>query len=139
RAFAATRAHERVQLVDERDDLAVGLVDLLEYGLQPLLELAAVLRAGDERREVERHELLVLERVGDVTRDDALGEPFDDGRLADARFADRRGVVLGAPGQHLADAADLGIPTDDRVELAALRDLGEVDAVLLERALLLLL
>ena len=138
RALAAARAHERVQLVDEGDDLAVGVVDLLEHGLEPLLELAAVLRAGDERGEVERDELLVLERVGDVARDDALGEPLDDGGLADAGLADEHGVVLGAPGEHLADAADLGVTADHGVELAAARDLGEVDAVLLEGGLLLL-
>ena len=110
-----------VQLVDERDDLPVGLVDLLEHGLQPLLELAAVLGAGDERREVERDELLVLERLGDVARDDALREPLDDGGLADAGLADEHGVVLGAAGEHLADAADLGVAPDHRVELARLR------------------
>ena len=135
RALAAARAHERVQLVDEGDDLAVGVVDLLEHGLQALLELAAVLGAGDEGGEVERDELLALQRVGDVARDDALGEALDHGGLADAGLADEHGVVLGAPGQHLADAADLGVSPDDRVELAARRDLGEVDAVLLEGAL----
>ncbi len=139
RSLAAAGAHERVQLVDERDDLAVGVVDLLEHGLQALLELAAVLGAGDQSGEVERHELLVLERVGDVAGDDALGEALDDRGLADAGLADEHRVVLGAAGQHLADAADLGVTADDRVELAALRDLGEVDAVLLEGSLLLLL
>ena len=108
RALAAARAHEQVQLVDERDDAALGLVDLLEHGLQPLLELAAVHRAGDEGGDVERDELLVLQRLGDVARDDALREPLDDGGLADAGLADEHGVVLGAAGEHLADAADLG-------------------------------
>ncbi len=63
-----------MQLVDERDDLAVGVVDLLEHRLQPLLELAAVLRARDESGEIQRHQLLALERVGHVARDVALRE-----------------------------------------------------------------
>ena len=42
---AGARADDGVQLVDERDDLAVGVLDLGEHGLEPLLELAAVLRA----------------------------------------------------------------------------------------------
>ena len=139
RPLAAARAHQGVELVDERDDLAVGLVDLLEHGLEPLLEFAAVLGTGDERREVEGDELLALERVGDVAGDDALREPFDDGGLADSGLADQHGVVLGAAREHLADAADLGVTADHRVEFAGRGDLGEVDAVLLECRLLLLL
>ena len=138
RALAAAGAHEGVQLVDEGDDLALGVVDLLEHGLEPLLELAAVLGAGDERGQVERDEPLALERVGDIARDDALGEPLDHGGLADAGFPDQHGVVLGAPGEHLADPADLGVAPDHRVELAGAGDLGEVDAVLLQCGLLLL-
>ena len=53
--------------------------------------------------------------------------------LADTRLADEHGVVLGTSGQHLHDAADLGVAADDRVELALARPLGEVDAVLLQR------
>src|SRR5207253_129962 len=45
RALGAAGAHDRVELVDEGDDLALGVGDLLENGLEPLLELAPVLRA----------------------------------------------------------------------------------------------
>jgi hypothetical protein len=138
RPLAAARAHEGVELVDEGDDLAVALRDLLEDVLEAFLELAAVLGAGDEGRQVEADQALVLEAVGDVAGDDALGEPLDDGGLADAGLADQHGVVLGAACEHLADAADLGVAADDGVERAAASDGGEVDAVLLERALLLL-
>jgi hypothetical protein len=50
-------------------------LDLLEHGLEALLELAAVLRAGDHRAEVERDERLSLQRLGHVAGDDALREP----------------------------------------------------------------
>ena len=139
RALAAARAHEQVQFVDERDDAALGLVDLLEHRLQPLLELAAVHGARDEGGDVERDELLVLQRLGDVALDDALREPLDDGGLADAGLADEHGVVLRAAGEHLADAADLGVAPDDGVELALPGEVGEVHAELFEGRLLLLL
>src|SRR3954469_7468634 len=42
-------AHEVVELVDEQDDVA-ALGDLLHHLLEALLELAAVLRAGDQGR-----------------------------------------------------------------------------------------
>ena len=47
------RADDGVQLVDEGDHLPAGVLDLLEDGLEPLLELAAVLRPGDHRGQVE--------------------------------------------------------------------------------------
>ena len=111
-------------------------VDLLEHGLQALLELAAVLRARDERAHVERDDPLVLQAFGHVAPHDAAGQPLDDGRLADAGLADEHRVVLGAARQHLDDAADLVVAADDRIELAALRQRGQVAAVALERLVL---
>ena len=132
-ALGGARADDRVQLVDEEDDLALGLGDLLQDGLQAILELAAVLRAGDQGADVERHQAAVLERAGDVAGDDALREPLGDGGLADAGLADQDRVVLRAAAEHLDDAADLLVAADDRVELALLGALGEVDRVALER------
>ena len=110
-----------------------GLLDLLEHGLQAVLELAAVLGAGDQRAEVEGDHALVLERLGDVALDDALREALDDRGLADAGLADQDRVVLGAAREHLDDAADLVVAADHRVELALAGELGQVAAVLLER------
>ena len=53
-----------------------------------------------------------------VAADDALRQPFDDGGLADAGFADEHRIVLGPASQHLNDAADLVVAADDRIELA---------------------
>ena len=133
RPLGRAGSDDGVQLVDEGDDLALGVADLLEDGLEPLLELAAVLGAGHHRPQVERHDPLVLERLGHVTLDDPLRKALDDGRLADARLADEHGVVLGAPRQHLDDPTDLLVPPDDGVELALAGDLGQVAAVALER------
>ena len=94
-------ADDGVQLVDERDDLAAGVLDLVQDGLEPLLELAAVLRAGDHRAEVERDQPLAPQGFRHVSGDDALGQPLDDGGLADAGLADQHRVVLGPPRQHL--------------------------------------
>ena len=61
---AAPRADDGVELVDEQDDLAGGVGDLLEDGLQPLLELAAILGAGDHREPRSSETTLVLEASG---------------------------------------------------------------------------
>ena len=112
--------------------------DLLEHGLEPLFELAAVLRARDHRADVERDHPLAAQTVGDVALDDAAREALDDGRLADAGLADEHRVVLRAPRQHLDDPADLLVAPDHRVDLAGARRVGEIAAVLLERLVLLL-
>src|SRR2546430_892191 len=77
-----------VELVDEEDHLSLRVGNLLEPRLQPLLDLAAIFRAGDERAHVERDDALVFEAFGDVAANDAAREPLDDRRLADARLAD---------------------------------------------------
>src|SRR5205823_9869115 len=56
RALGRAGADERVQLVDEQDDVAAG-ADLLQDLLEALLEVAAVAGAGDERAEVEGVEI----------------------------------------------------------------------------------
>ena len=136
RSLRRAGADDGVQLVDEEDDAAFGVGDFLEDGLEPLFELAAILRAGDERAHVEGHNLLVAKALGNVAADDPLRQSFDDRRLADAGLADQHRIVLRAPREHLDDAADLLVSSDDRIELALARDLGEVPAVALERLVL---
>jgi hypothetical protein len=133
RALGRTRADDRVQLVDEQDQLALRVADLLQHRLQPLLELAAVLRAGKQRADVERPHALPFQRLGDVARNDPLREPLHDRRLARARLADQHRVVLRAPREHLDHAPDLLVAADHRVELPRLRRGREIAAELLQR------
>src|SRR3954463_5653988 len=132
RALRGTRADEVVELVDEQDDVA-ALGDLLHHLLQALLELAAVLRARDQRGQVEGVDLLALEQLRHVGVGDALGEALDHGGLAHARLAHEHGVVLGTPGEDLHDPLDLGLATDDRVQLALGGELGQVAPELVEQ------
>jgi hypothetical protein len=80
-----------------------------------------ILRAGNQRAHVERHQLLVAQAFRHVAVDDAQGKAFGDGRLADAGLTDQNRVVLGAPRQHLDRAADFFVAADHRVELALAR------------------
>ena len=133
RAFGRAGADHGVQLVDEQDDEALRVGNLLEDRLQALFELAAVFRARDERAHVERDDALVLQPFRHVAADDAAGQAFDDGGLADARLADEDGIVLRPARQHLDDAPDLLVTADHRIELALAGQLGQVAAVALER------
>ena len=132
RTLGGTGADNRMELVDEEDDLALGVGDLLQNGLQALLELAAIFRARDEGAHVEADDPLVLQPFGHVAAHDAAGQALDDRRLANAGLADQHGIVLRAPGQHLDHAADLVVSPDHRVELASLGECGQIAPVSLE-------
>ena len=88
--------HHGVDLVNEDDGAALVGGDVLEHGLQAFLELAPVLGTSQQRSHVQRQHALVLQRIGHLAVDDALGQPLDDGGLAHAGLADQHGVVLGA-------------------------------------------
>ena len=137
-ALGLAGTDDGVQFVDEEHDAAALGLDLGEHGLEPLLELAAVLGAGDQRAHVEREQPLVLEALGHVALDDALREAFGDGRLADAGLADQDGVVLGTPREHLDGAPDLLVAADDGVDLALGRRRREVARVALQGVVALL-
>ena len=132
RPLRRTGPHDRVDFVDEEDRI-VGPPELLHELLHPLLELAAELRAGDERRDVEREEPLVADRVGDAPLGDAQRQPLDDGRLADARFADQDRVVLLAAREDLDDPFDLAFAAHDGVDAPLARLGGQVGAELVEQ------
>src|SRR4051794_32790102 len=132
RALRGTRADEVVELVDEQDDVA-ALGDLLHHLLEALLELAAVLRARDQRGQVERVDLLVLQQLRHVAVGDALREALDDGGLAHAGLAHEHRVVLRAAREDLHDPLDLRLAADDGVELALRGQLGEVAPELVEQ------
>ena len=133
RAFGRAGPDHGVHLVDEDDHLVAVVADLVDHGLQAVLELSPVLRARDHPRQVERDETAPGEGLGNLVVHDPLGDALDDRGLADAGIADQHRVVLRAPGEDLDGLLDLVGPSDHRVELALAGELGQVAAVLVER------
>ena len=133
RALGFARADDGVQLVDEQQNVAVALFHLVEHGLEPFLELAAELGAGDQRAHIEREYGFVLQALRHVAAHDALRQPFGDGGLADARLADEDGVVLRFAREDADDVANLRVAPDDGVQLLLARAGDEVGAVLGQR------
>ena len=64
RAADSARPHDRMQLIDEQNNLPLvhrlGGLDLLEHRLESLLEFTPVLRTGYQGRQIERQESFVL-------------------------------------------------------------------------------
>ena len=135
-APGAAGTHHRVDLVDEQNHAAVRVRHLLHHRLQPVLELAPELRAGDEEPHVEAHHANTLQRRGDVPRDDALRQTLDDRGFAHPGLADQHRVVLAAPRQNLHRAPDLVVAAHNRVELSLARLVRQVARVPVERLVL---
>ena len=113
-----------------------GVFDFFQDGLEAVFEFAAIFRSGQHGAEIERDHALVLQHFGHVAGNDALGEAFDDGGLADAGLADEHRIIFRAAGENLDHAADFFVASDDRIELAAAGLLGQVAGVALERLIL---
>ena len=132
RALRRARADQHVQLVNEQHAVARAL-DLLDHLLQPLLELAAVLRSRDQRTDVQRQQPLALQRLRHVARRNVLSQPFDHRRLAHARLADQHRIVLRPPRQNLNDPLNLLRSPDHRIQRPRPRSRGQVEAQLIDR------
>ena len=111
------RANDQVQFIDEENDLALAPGYLIEDRLQSFLKFAPVLGSGDQSTHIQREDFLILQRFRDIFLRDALRQPFDDRRLADAWLADQNRIVLGLAGKDPDHIPDLIITADDRVHL----------------------
>ena len=131
-ALGLTGPNDGVQLVDEEQDLALALADLLQHGLQPLLKLAPILGAGNQGAHVQGEDGLVLQALGHVAPDDSLGQALHDGGLAYAGLTDQDRVVLGLAGENADHVADLLVPADDRVHLLLPGSLYQIRAEALQ-------
>ena len=125
-------ADHGVDLVDEQDR-ARTLLEPGDDALQALLEIAAVLRAGDQRAHVERVDRALAQDVRNLAFDDEPREPFGERRLADTGLADEQRIVLAAAAKDLDGALDLERPPDQRIDLARLGLRIEVGREALER------
>ncbi len=121
-------ADDRVDLVDEQDRLRI-VGELLQHRLQALLEIAAVLGAGEQRAHVERVHLVFAQELGHVALVDAARESLGDRGLAHAGLADQQRIVLAPAAQHLDHALELVRAADQRIDLALLRQRVEVERV----------
>ena len=109
-----------MDLVDEED--RVGVVDeLLQHRLQALLEVAAILRARQQRPHVERVDLPLSEDLGHLPVDDALGEALGDRRLAHARLAHQQRIVLAPAAQGLHHPFEFMFAPYQRVDFSRQR------------------
>ena len=93
-ALSFACADDCMDFIYEQDNFALALFDLVQHCLQPLLEFAAVLGAGNERTHIERKYLPVFKVIGHIAPCDTQRKALGDGGFADAGFTYQTGVIL---------------------------------------------
>src|SRR3989338_5664926 len=116
RPLRRTGPDNRVNLVNEEDDPSLGPLNLFHNVFEPLLKLAAILGASDQKAQIKRDQFFLFERFGNLALCHAQRKPLHNSGLAHASFADEDGVVLRAARQYLNNAGDFIVPPDDRVQ-----------------------
>ncbi len=96
--------------------IAPDCFQLINDAFESFLELTAIHGASHERAHIELQHALVHQRRRDIAFDDALGEAFHDGGLADTGFADQGGIILCAARQDLNDTFNFHLTADDGVK-----------------------
>ena len=130
--LATAGTHQRVDLVDEEDNLAVSLVDFADDALQPLLELAFILGASNQCAHVQTVDGLALQVLGHVAAHNAVRQALGYGRFTHTGLADEDGVVLCPAAEDLQHAAYLLVTSYHGVQLASLRQLVQVLGILVQ-------
>ena len=133
RAVGLACADDGVQFIDEEDDLALGLLDLVQNALQAFLKLAAVFCTRDQCAHVQAEHGAVFQVLGHIAAHDTLSKALGDGGLTDTGLTDEDGVVLALTAQDADDVADLAVTADDRVQFVGASHLHKVLAVLFQR------
>ena len=130
---AASRANQRVDFVDEQDDLAFRVGHFFDDSFKAFFKFAFVFGTGNEQAHIERDDGLRFEVLRHVARHDALGQPFHNGGLAHAGFAKQNGVVFSAAAQDLQYPPDFFVTANNRVNFASPGAFVEVDRVAFQR------
>ena len=137
-AGGGSGADHRVNFIDKEHTMR-RLFQLQHYRLQPFLEITAIAGSGQQRAHIQRIDRRLRQNLRHLFIDDAFGQAFGDRRLANPGVTDIKRVVLGAAAKHLDGAFDFGFPADQRIDLAVLGFLVQVDAIGVQRFVALLL
>ena len=114
-ALGSTGADNGVQLINKHDNLSCALADSLQHLFQALLELTAILGTGNQRRQVQSIQCLVLQAFRHISGHDTSCQTFNNRGFADTRLTNEHRVIFLTTGKNLNRAADFLITPDNRV------------------------
>ena len=117
-----------MHLVDEQNHVAVGL-DLVHQPLDAAFKLAAELRAGHQRGEVEQVDFFFAQAGGHIALRNANGKTLRNRGFAHAGLTDQTGIVLCSAAQNLNHAGNLLVAANNAVDLVVSGPLCQISAV----------
>ncbi len=124
----------RVNLINEENRTG-HLFNFVDHHLQAFFEITAIAGAREQSAHIEGKDRGIGQDLGNLTFNDTLGETLCDGGFADTRVAHIKRVVLGAAGQNLDRPLDFVLTPDQRIDIAVLGLLIEMDAIGAQRLL----
>ena len=104
-----------MQFVDEEDGLPV-VFEPAQQGMDALLQIAPVGRAGDQCGQVEREQPPAAQRRRHVALHQPLGQPFHQRAFPDAGRADQQRIVLAAAAEGADQPVGFAVASDGRIE-----------------------
>src|SRR5215510_5489151 len=110
-----------MKLVDEENNLSLGIFDLFQNCLQSIFKLAAIFCACQHRTEIESNQAFVAQRLGNITRYDSLCQPFNNRSLTDSRFSDQYWIIFCPAGKHLDRSSNFIVATDHGIQFSSSR------------------
>src|SRR6266568_5397733 len=122
-------ADQRVQLIDEKNYLALRVLNFFQHCFQTIFEFTAILRAGKHGAQIQTNQSLVAQRFRHVAGNNSLRQAFYDCRLADTRLAYQYRIVLGAARKYLDRAADFIIPPNYGIEFSLAGKIRQVASI----------
>ena len=125
-----------MRFVDEQNDRFRGGRHLINNLPQSIFEFAFHARARLEQAEIKRAQHHIFERRWHITGSNAQSEPFDNRGFSDACLARQNRIILPAPHEDVDDLSGLLVTTDNWINLAFARFLGEIGGKSVERFLL---
>ena len=106
---------------------------LCHDGFQAFFEIASIAGASKQGAHIERENRCICKNLGRFTRDNLACQSFGDGCFTNAGIADQKRVVFTTAAQHLNAAFNLGVATDQGINIAFTRFGVQIDAVFLQR------
>ena len=118
-----------MDFVNKENDLAGLFFHFLKNCLEPVFKFTPVLGPGNQQAKIKRNDLFTFQGCWNITIDNSLGQPFDNGCLSDTRLTDEDRIVFCPSTKHLDDPADFLIAADDRIKFSLPGYVGQVAGI----------
>ena len=100
-SVAFTGSHQRVYLVDKKDNFSLALNDFVDYRFQPFFKFSFVFGSGNQSSHVERKDLFAFQVFGNVSAYDTMRQSFGYGCFTRTRFTYQDRIIFGSATQNL--------------------------------------